>query len=142
MEKKAKKKSSKKVKSKYDKPGQPTKYRPEMCEELIKYAEEGGVNGRWYKKLGISHAAACDYRKKYPEFLKACKEAEEIGKLNLLEKAELLYETGGTNAQLGCIKWIAACAFRLRENDTKEEIREEVRKQLPSFAEFLKEDDE
>jgi len=65
------KKSTKKKpakKNKYAHAGQPTKYRPEMCEKIVEIMSEGASLLEASVDLGISEDSLYEYRKKYPEF--------------------------------------------------------------------------
>jgi hypothetical protein len=48
-----------------------TKYKPEMCDQIIELGKAGASQKMIWSQLGISKSTADTYRKKYPEFAEA-----------------------------------------------------------------------
>lgn len=83
--------------------GRPSKYRPEMCEELIDIMSEGASLTEASGKLGISFATLCNWKNKEhsdfkPEFLDAIKEGTE--------KAKEWWEQKGREATFDSDKYV------------------------------------
>jgi hypothetical protein len=79
VKKPAKKKAApKKSVIKHDKAGQPTKYRPEMCEKVYELATQGFYNDKISKELGITNQTLHAFMKDHPEFLDAIKRGKAI----------------------------------------------------------------
>jgi transposase-like protein len=56
-------------------PGRPTDYRPEMCEQVQQWVQDGIVNHEIAARLGIVESTLYDWKNTFPEFA----EAFEIG---------------------------------------------------------------
>ena len=55
----------------YEFPGQPTKYKPEYCEELIKHMKSGYSYESFAAKVFVGISTLYNWEKAHPEFLEA-----------------------------------------------------------------------
>lgn len=60
-----------------DRPGQPTKYKPEYCQELIDTMREGLSLSSFCSKIGVSRETAYEWMRRHDEFSDAHKIAKE-----------------------------------------------------------------
>jgi hypothetical protein len=74
--------------ARYEKPGQPTKYKPELCEQLIQTAETSHLHNfsiaGFCQQIGISDRLYYTFTSKYPEFREAHQRAMTIMKARWL----------------------------------------------------------
>lgn len=75
-------------------PGQPTKYKPEYCKEVVEYIGGGHTTKSFARKLGVSKTTLLAWRGKRPDFDLAFEIAE--GK-----RAELIEEIALRHAMNG-----------------------------------------
>lgn len=85
--------AKKAVKPKYDKPGQPTKYKPEYCQMLIDHCKVGNSFETFGATIGVSRDNVYEWAKQFPEFSEA--------KSTALDMAQLFYEQEGSKGMLG-----------------------------------------
>jgi len=67
-----------------------TKYRPELCEEIIPLMAEGKFQVQIAAELGISEYTLINWKKKYPEFAKAMEIGQAAAITKWIEKGEKL----------------------------------------------------
>lgn len=58
--------------------GRPSKFKPEMCEQVVELGDEGLSKAQIERALGISEATRLTWEKTHPEFLRAIKQAERL----------------------------------------------------------------
>ena len=58
--------------------GRPTKYQPEMCEQVVKLCRLGATDKDIAKFFEISEAALNVWKQQHPEFMEALKEGREL----------------------------------------------------------------
>ncbi len=61
-------------------PGQPTKYRKEMCEEVIPLLKQGASIEEIGLELDVGYSTIYDWMKAHPEFSEAIKKGREFSK--------------------------------------------------------------
>ena len=74
--------------------GRPTNYRPEYCEQIVAYRQDGWSKSAFAAKVGTSLDAIQDWEKAHPEFARAVKDShvacerwwEERGRTALNER--------------------------------------------------------
>lgn len=81
------------AKKKYDKPGQPTKYKPEYCQKLIDHCKQGLSFETFGATIGVARDCVFEWAKTFPEFSDA--------KSTALDQAQLFYEQEGSKGMLG-----------------------------------------
>lgn len=114
--------------------GRPSPYKKKFCKEMIDMATEGKTSSQWAKSFGVCQDTIHEWRKVHPEFSAAYKLAIEAAKAWVSDQAKEMVEQGTTAAQLNALKFFAGATLRMRENDSKEEIEEAVKNQLPKFT--------
>ena len=72
--------------------GQPTKYRPEYCEKVIKHMEEGNSFWSFAGIISVSFDTLSEWTKVHPEF----SESKRIGQAKLLVFDEKVARAGST----------------------------------------------
>ena len=78
--------------------GRPTKYTQEIVAAIIRAIELGSTYELACNGVGISHETFCEWRRRYPEFLEAVKEAEGRGVANWLAQIETAANNGNWQA--------------------------------------------
>jgi hypothetical protein len=101
--------------------GQPTKYRPEYCQELIDYMSEGKSFEAFAGRVSVARCTLYEWVKVYPEF----KEAKDIAFSKCLEKweeigADGMYRGGKDNPFQASI-WIFQMKNRFGWRDKVEQ---------------------
>ena len=64
--------------------GRPTEYRPEMCDDVRKWVEEGIVNHEIAARLGIAESTLYEWKQKYPEFAEAFEKGHQYRHQNVI----------------------------------------------------------
>ena len=83
--------------------GRPTKYRPEMCEQVVKLMGQGYSKRACAGALGICEERLYGWAKEHPEFSKALKDGETV--------CEQWYLSKGLEAMQGEIDGFNATAY-------------------------------
>jgi transposase len=73
-----------KKKTEAKKVGRPSEYRPEMCEDVQKWTQEGIVNHEIAARLGITETTLYDWKNKYPEFSESFQKGENYRHRNVI----------------------------------------------------------
>lgn len=103
------------VKVIYDSPGQPTRYRPEYCAQVIEYMGEGHGLAAFAGLIGVSFQTVYNWEKAFPEFKEAC----DIGRGKRIGVIENTLNKPKSGPQ-------AATAIFLSKNVMPSEYREKI----------------
>jgi len=57
--------------------GRPSKYRPEYCDDIVKYMAQGNTFVQFAAEIGVDYETLLAWSKKHPEFNGAKKKAEK-----------------------------------------------------------------
>jgi hypothetical protein len=107
------------------KPGQPTKYRESMCQEVIEFMKQGYSKEAASAHLGISEESFYQYIKQHKEFSEAVKE----GTRQSLLFWEKLGIQGASGGEINAPTWIFNMKNRFGWRD-KQEISGDPEKPL------------
>lgn len=80
--------------------GQPTKYKDEYCELVVKLAKKGFTHVEIAAHIGIAENTLYNWRDDNPKFLRSLKRAKTISKANLMQKAYVNLESRDFNTNL------------------------------------------
>jgi transposase len=78
--------------------GRPTKYTPETVQKILEAIRLGSPYYQACNAAGVSHETFCEWRRIYPEFLEAVKEAEGSGVKKWLKVIEEAAANGNWQA--------------------------------------------
>ena len=111
--------------SKYPRPGQPTKYKEEFCQELIEHMAEGLSFESFAGRVGVTFQTLYNWEKVHAEFFEAKKLGEAMGLLQA-ERMGMAGMHDPKNFSTGVYAFWMKNRFRWRDK-TPEEIKEEAR---------------
>lgn len=115
----------------YDRPGQPTKYRPEYCQMLVDHMTKGFSYETFGSTIGVARATVFNWEKDNPQFLDAKKRAfdncqlfwEKIGIDNIVSLSKNVREgnvSKSVTKTLNTGAWIFNMKNRFRWTDRME----------------------
>lgn len=78
-------------------PGQPTKYKPSYCNEVVEHLAQGYTLASWAGTVGVCRDTVYEWANKHPEYSYAIKKGRAKGQLVWEKRLETQAETGKGN---------------------------------------------
>src|SRR5712671_5424829 len=99
--------------------GQPTKYKPELAELVVKFCAQGFSLTAFAGSIGVARDTIAEWGDKHPEFSEACKRAKSGSAYWWEKKALQNADRGASGGQ------VAMCIFMLK-NHAPDEFRDRM----------------
>lgn len=108
--------------------GQPTKYKKEYCNDIVKFASEGKLPIIWSRELMVSQSTFAKWREAHVEFLQAWSLAKDIAQGYMTDVGT----TADNAVDLAKAKFFLSASFQVSETN-KQEIKQEIKADLTTI---------
>lgn len=96
--------------------GRPSKYKPEMCDQLIQTFADGHFIGTFCADVGIHKDTFYDWLKKFPDFSEAYKKAKCAGDKHYTKLIRLI-ATGKIRGNVTAAIYLTKCGLKWRDDE-------------------------